>query len=171
MTLSRNNLSISAPESALFWLLALTVLMGGCADTGSRSTVLPDSTGSTSGGIVAKKLRQAARDWWRTPHRMGGTSKAGIDCSGLVMVLFKDLFAVSLPRTTARQMAVGSPVVINRWQPGDLVFFKPHGKVRHVGIYLGDGVFLHASSSRGVRIDRLQDPFWQGCYTTARRVL
>jgi cell wall-associated NlpC family hydrolase len=120
---------------------------------------------------IEYKLRQAARQWLRTPHRLGGLDRRGIDCSGLVKVLYIDLFKINLPRTTRLQVRKGRAVASGKWIAGDLVFFKPDNKGSHVGIYLADREFLHASTRRGVMVSKLSEPYWRQCYWKARRVL
>lgn len=100
---------------------------------------------------------------------MGGNNLHGIDCSGFVQQLYRDIFGRLIPRTTALQVKSGSPVEKSRLCPGDLVFFRPPYKVRHVGIYLGRGEFAHASTSKGVMISNLTEDYWNRCYWTARR--
>ena len=119
---------------------------------------------------IEQRLRYEVGQWKGTPHRMGGTRRSGVDCSGFVQRIFNDLFKVKLPRSTALQVHSGKAVAIDRLRPGDLVFFRPPQKVRHVGIYLGRGEFAHASTSRGVTISRLDTAYWRKSYWTARRV-
>ena len=103
---------------------------------------------------------------------MGGKGKNGIDCSGLAVRLYRDLFQMDLPRTTAAQMRSGRPVARSDLAAGDLVFFKPvNKKYYHVGVYMGDGEFVHTSTSNGVMISRMSDEYWSQCYLTARRLL
>jgi cell wall-associated NlpC family hydrolase len=101
---------------------------------------------------------------------MGGNNRSGIDCSGFVRRIFKDLFNVRLPRSTALQVNTGCKVSKDQLKAGDLVFFHPPNKIRHVGIYLGRGEFAHASTSKGVTISRLNTTYWRKAYWTARRV-
>lgn len=120
---------------------------------------------------IERNLRIETQRWEGTPHRMGGTNRRGVDCSGLVQAVYQDVFGLPLPRTTADQVHTGEKVSRNQLAPGDLVFFRLSSKTRHVGIYLSDGEFAHASSSRGVTISHLEQPYWQNRYWTARRVL
>jgi hypothetical protein len=120
---------------------------------------------------VAVRLEAAALDWEGVPYRLGGTSRRGIDCSFYVRTLYRDLFAEDLPRTTREQVLRGTPVKKDALLPGDLVFFKTGRSTRHVGIYLGNGVFTHASSSQGVMTSRLEDPYWVRTYWTSRRIV
>ena len=120
---------------------------------------------------MSRALRAEIQSWLGTRHRLGGGSRRGIDCSGLVVVVYETLFDLKLPRTTADLIHFGQRVDKKNLVGGDLVFFKPGYKSRHVGIYLGGGEFAHASSSQGVVISRLDDGFWRQCYVVGRRVL
>jgi cell wall-associated NlpC family hydrolase len=109
-----------------------------------------------------------------TPYRYGGnTPEGGFDCSGLVGYVFHDMLALRLPRTTGELAKLQGP----RLRPdtlasGDLVFFGSNGTVSHVGIYVGEGRFVHAPSSGGtVRLDRLDGAWWKDHYSGARRLL
>ncbi len=115
-------------------------------------------------------LEQHAR-WRGVPYRLGGTDRGGIDCSAFVQRTFAERFGIALPRTTAQQGRAGVAVTREALRPGDLVFFKTGRKLRHVGIYLGDGRFLHASTSRGVTLSSLENRYWRERYWKARRIL
>jgi cell wall-associated NlpC family hydrolase len=109
-----------------------------------------------------------------TPYRYGGNSPAGgFDCSGLVNYVFRDAAEVSLPRTSRELAAMQGPrLAPERLAAADLVFFGSSGSVSHVGIYVGEGRFVHAPSTGGtVRLDHLDGPYWASHYTGARRVL
>ena len=150
-------------------LILLTLMTTGCA---TPSVPGPDPVLSTSGDArTAQMLRTEIHSWLGTPHRMGGLSRRGIDCSGLVVVLYEDLFDIRLPRTTTALMRKGRRVEKHNLIAGDLVFFKPATKFHHVGIYLGHGEFVHASTSYGVMLSRIDDDFWRQCYLTSRRLL
>ena len=122
-------------------------------------------------GDSAQRLRAEVSRWHGTPHRMGGNSFKGVDCSGLVKRIYKDAFGIRMPRTARQQAARGFNVDRSELKPGDLVFFRPPGKKDHVGIYLGKGEFVHASATRGVTISRMELNYWRKYYWTARRVL
>ena len=102
---------------------------------------------------------------------MGGTTRQGIDCSGFVQRMYRDILGRRIPRSTALQVKSGQPIGKNQLHAGDLVFFKVPYKGRHVGIYLGRAEFAHASTSKGVTISSLEDNFWRQSYWTARRYL
>lgn len=116
-------------------------------------------------------LERHYRRWEGVPHRLGGYSQQGIDCSGFAHVTYYLLFDMNLPRTTSELATVGRRVERTALAPGDLVFFQPASYPRHVGIYLGNDRFMHASSSRGVIISDMRDAYWRNNYWTARRVV
>ncbi|WP_237066081.1 NlpC/P60 family protein [Microbulbifer guangxiensis] len=122
------------------------------------------------GQQLKQKLYSQHREWKGIPYRLGGLSKRGIDCSGLVYTTYRDQLGIELPRTTEYQAQVGTAIRRTDLRPGDLVFFKTGHKVRHVGIYLEGGKFFHASTSRGVTISRLDGYYWRDRYWQARRV-
>ena len=121
--------------------------------------------------LVQQALLAQHERWAGTPYRIGGSSFQGVDCSALVQSVFAETFRLSLPRTTGEQVRQGQPVERAELAPGDLVFFRPPGPYDHVGIYLGEGRFLHASTSRGVMISSLDNRYWQRHYWQARRTL
>ncbi len=109
-----------------------------------------------------------------TPYRWGGnTPEGGFDCSGLVNYVFHDMLDVRLPRTSRELFALQGPrIAPGQLAGGDLVFFGSGGAVSHVGIYVGEGRFVHAPNSGGtVRLDRLDGSWWREHYTGARRLL
>lgn len=120
---------------------------------------------------IEEKLRTAAADWYGTPYRYGGLSRNGIDCSGFVMSIYRDVLNIDIPRTTALQSSFGKKVSRSQLEPGDLVMFKTGWGKRHSGIYLGNGDFVHASSSRGVMISSINSNYWNKAYWMARRVM
>ena len=109
-----------------------------------------------------------------TPYRYGGnTPQGGFDCSGLVNYVYRDMLDLRLPRTS-RQLSEyqGPRIAPGELAPADLVFFGDRGQVSHVGIYVGEGRFVHAPSTGGtVRLDRLDGAWWRDHYSGARRVL
>ncbi len=108
------------------------------------------------------------------PYAWGGNSPdEGFDCSGLVRFVYATIAAIDLPRRARQQRPMGEPVKRQNLQPGDLVFFNTmRDPASHVGIYIGDGEFVHAPS-RGakVRVDKLSNSYWSKRYTGARRYL
>jgi cell wall-associated NlpC family hydrolase len=120
---------------------------------------------------VRSQLLQQLAEWKGVPHRDGGLSKQGVDCSGFVYLTFADEFGIRIPRTTQSQVLKGVVVEQSDLIPGDLVFFQTGIKQRHVGIYVGDNQFIHTSSSRGVMTSRLDNPYWQDAYWHSRRLV
>ena len=121
--------------------------------------------------VNSSELVATAKDLVGTKYRGGGTTTAGFDCSGFVSYVYKDL-GVSLPRTSSGMYASGTKVDKSNLASGDLVFFNTTNKgVSHVGIYIGDGKFIHSSTSKGVKIDKLNDPhYWGARYVGAKRI-
>lgn len=121
-------------------------------------------------GMLLSGVTRSAHRFIGTPYVFGGTSDYGIDCSGFTMRVFAKN-GIHLPRTADVQYGVGSPVGKGKEEPGDLVFFETYCPgPSHVGIYLGGGNFIHASSSRGVTISSLSDSYFGSRYLGAKRV-
>ncbi|MDQ0196403.1 C40 family peptidase [Paenibacillus wynnii] len=106
-----------------------------------------------------------------TKYVAGGVSTSGFDCSGFTMYVF-DKIGIDLPHQSGSQYQMGTAVSRNELRAGDLLFFNTSGKgVSHVGIYVGDGKFAHASSSRGVTISTLSDSYYVNRYVGAKRIM
>jgi murein DD-endopeptidase / murein LD-carboxypeptidase len=118
------------------------------------------------------QLVASAADWLGTPYRYGGSDTRGIDCSGLINSIFPKVYGTTVPRSTAQLFAVASPISINDIREGDLLFFTiDTQKPGHAGIYLWHNRFLHASTSKGVIISSLNEPYWQKYFTGAGRII
>lgn len=162
------------------WPLALVViLLSGC-QTVSRSppppsallsdvTVLrPEAAAALLDETQTRSILYAQYQEWRAVrYRIGGLSKSGIDCSGFVFVTFRDRFGIQLPRSSDDQVTIGRKVDEGELRTGDLVFFRTGRNVRHVGIFLEDRKFLHASTIKGVMISSLDDVYWSKEYWRA----
>jgi len=119
------------------------------------------------------KLIDYAKSFLGTRYIYGGSSPKGFDCSGFVFYVFSN-FGFSLPRTADAQANVGDLVSRDSLEKGDLVFFKTLGSsiINHVGIYIGDGQFIHASSGAGkVVISPLNEGYYLSHYVKAKRVI
>lgn len=120
--------------------------------------------------MLAIALRVEGRNWIGIPYRWGGTSRRGIDCSAFTQQFVRETMGIELPRATAGQQYEGVPVSRGELRPGDLVFFR-RGGTRHVGVFVGEDEFIHASTSRGVIVSSLSDSYWSRTYWMARRIL
>ncbi len=109
-------------------------------------------------------------EWEGVEYKLGGDSKNGIDCSGFTQKAFKEKFNMSMPRTTTMQSQVGKEIDKSELKSGDLVFFKT-GDIGHVGIYLENGMFIHASTKTGVTISELDNSYFSKSYWKAQRVI
>lgn len=116
-------------------------------------------------------LRKEFQYWQGTPYRLGGETKNGVDCSALVRNIYRRSFNLHLPRVTKDQVKAGFFVYRNELQVADLVFFKINRQEQHVGIYLGDMQFIHASTSNGVMISSLENQYWKSKYWQSRRII
>lgn len=124
-------------------------------------------------------LLQEAESWIGTPYRYAGTTRSGVDCSGFVCTLFSTLpqklsqkLPQQLPRNSASQATVGEAISLRDAEAGDLVFFNTSGSgVSHVGIYIADNMFIHASTSIGVTINSLAEEYYRKRFVSVRRVL
>lgn len=131
----------------------------------------PDTPAATS--KMGKALVSEARKWIGTPYVYGGHSRKGTDCSGFLMEVFRECAGISLPRSSREQQAYCHPIDREYLAVGDLVFFsskRSGGRVSHVGMYIGDGRMIHASSSRGVVEDNLASQYFVTYYQGAGRV-
>lgn len=109
------------------------------------------------------RLYVQAAAWIGTPYRAGGDSKRGTDCSGLVMQLYREVYHVRLSRSTDGQLKECQRLSRRNLREGDLVFFTSRAsrkRVTHVGIYLKDGLFIHASTGRGVMVSSLKEDYY-----------
>lgn len=109
-------------------------------------------------------------EWEGVGYKLGGDSKNGIDCSGFIQKAFKEKFDLTIPRTTTEQSLVGKEIAKEELKSGDLVFFKI-GEINHVGVYLEDGMFIHASTKIGVTISELDNSYFSKSYWKAQRVI
>jgi cell wall-associated NlpC family hydrolase len=147
-------------------------LSAAIADTGSRSTLAADSGVSASAAVITQRVIDLAKSMLNVPYRFGGSSMRGIDCSAFVQRVF-GLLDVQIPRTAREQYAVGARIGRDDVRIGDLVFFRTDASYpSHVGIYLGENLFIHASSMvRRVAIDSIDLPYYSKRFIGARRLV
>ena len=131
--------------------------------------------GGLSSSVARSKLISAAESYLGTPYRYGGLDSRGLDCSGLVFVSFRDSLKITAPRTAESIFQWTERIRDEDLKPGDLVFFITSGRrISHVGIYTGNGRFIHSQSSgprTGVMYSRLDESYWKRTYAGAGRAL
>ena len=129
------------------------------------------SVSQRSGRVVPRTLLSRGLSMVGSRYRYGGTSSRGVDCSGLMKVIYQKE-GIALPHSARQQYRIGKPISSGKLAPGDLVFFNTRGSVSHVGMYIGNGKFLHAANPReGVRVDSLNSIYYNRRYIGARRIL
>lgn len=121
--------------------------------------------------MIDHKMLELLESWYGTRYRMGGTDKTGVDCSAFVQSFMIGMYGLMLPRTSAEQYSQCKRIQKKQLQEGDLVFFRTQRRkgVSHVGIYLRNNKFVHASTSSGVMISDLDDEYFSKRYVGAGR--
>jgi cell wall-associated NlpC family hydrolase len=177
-------MAVGAPARGLpafLVLLMITLLLAACGS--GRETVrparpvamprawpvVPPADPERANAVLMRAISLVG-----TPYRYGGnTPDGGFDCSGLVNYVYRDMLDLRLPRTSRGLASMQGPrIPPDHLAAADLVFFGSSGSVSHVGIYVGEGRFVHAPSTGGtVRLDHLDGSYWRDHYTGARRVL
>lgn len=168
-------------HNLLFLISLLSLLMLGCASQPARLPQLEAETGAEAAAAhegytsdPASNVAMQALAYLGTPYRTGGLSpRTGFDCSGLVAYVYREGAGLTLPRNTLDLSQLGEPIQRDALRAGDLVFYNTQRRAfSHVGIYLGEGRFIHAPSSGGeVRVDNLRADYWVRRYSGARRVI
>ncbi len=121
--------------------------------------------------LTNKKLIEYVHQWWAVPYRIGGNSKEGIDCSAFVQGLTSEAYGLSLPRTSREQADFCKEIAKQDLKEGDLVFFASGRSISHVGMYISNNKFVHASTSMGVVISDLDEAYWSRRFVKAGRLL
>lgn len=151
-------------------LASFLALIGGCA---SKTVAPSDEVEPPPVPIkplsISEILLKQYDKWKGTSYKFGGTSQAGVDCSGLMRAVFRDGFGLELPRTSIEQSQVGQPVPREAIRAGDLLFFSDR-RTDHIGVALNSTRFLQASTSAGVIVSELQT-YWLPKLTRVSRVL
>jgi cell wall-associated NlpC family hydrolase len=117
------------------------------------------------------QLQRYYRDWQGVRYQYGGLSKRGVDCSGFVYRFYRDRYGMEIPRSTELISRIPERVRSNQLAPGDILIFRNDSKSLHVGIYVADGMFIHASKSKGVMKSSLSNSYWTSHYLKAVRVI
>ncbi len=147
-------------------LLGICVLLLWSACSSRRVVKSPPSTAAKAAETLAavknKELYRFIISWTGVPYRLGGLDKRGIDCSGFALLLHKEIYGKTLPRRSKDQANAIKSKNIHNLVEGDLIFFSFGGnEVDHVGVYLNNRFFVHASTNRGVIVDDLDLPVYQ----------
>lgn len=117
------------------------------------------------------KLETQYQHYKGIKYKYGGTDKRGFDCSGFVQTVYSNAFNIQLPRTTAEMGKLGRKISKNKLKLGDLVFFRPSKRYRHVGVFIGNNTFMHSSTSKGIIKSKLDNTYWKKKYRFAKRIL
>lgn len=128
---------------------------------------------TANASTTGESIVQTASRFKGVRYRWGGSSRSGFDCSGFTRYVYRHKMGIELPHSASAQFRRGTPVSRENLQPGDLVFFQTYRRgPSHVGIYIGNGKFIHASSARGrVRVDSLNEGYYRQRYLGARRII
>ncbi|MDR3297392.1 MAG: C40 family peptidase [Prevotellaceae bacterium] len=162
-------------------ILTPIILLASCAPTRYYSAAdrefyakYSQALGVKFEGTENPRLIEEVARWMGTPYRYGGSSRKGVDCSGLVHEVYKSALNMALPRTTADLKKHATRIRQRKLRCGDLVFFSIREswlrKTDHIGIYLAHGKFVHASTSRGVMVSDLNEAYWRKSFSRAGRV-
>jgi lipoprotein Spr len=121
--------------------------------------------------LPSKTLLENVDQWYGVRYRTGGNTKSGVDCSGFTVAVYAAVYGINLPRVSREQYRISRKISTTELQEGDLVFFNTNGSgISHVGIYLGNNKFIHASVSRGIMVSGLFEPYYLKRYYGAGRI-
>ncbi|MBD3421089.1 MAG: hypothetical protein GF398_13300 [Chitinivibrionales bacterium] len=121
--------------------------------------------------LTPDRLKEIAESYLGVPYRKGGISRAGFDCSGYVCTVYREYNQTALPRTTREMKKLGHLVPVRQARRGDLVFFTGRfARINHVGIYMDDGIFIHASTKKGVTYSKLDNVYYKKHFAFIRRI-
>jgi probable lipoprotein NlpC len=163
-------MKIKPSKTTIIFLVYLYIFSPG----GLFAAVPVNPAGAIQPAEARSRVIAAAEQYRGVPYRYGGLDRRGLDCSGLVYRSFRDALGIEVPRTTTGLHAWALPISETNLMPGDLVFFNTTGPLSHVGLYAGEGRFIHAASSgqkTGVIYSGLGEAYWKGAFAGAGRVL
>lgn len=159
----------------------LSFIVSGCSNKNSYIYTKKNTNISYPSASLQKTLQEKEHlrvnlydfysEWKGVKYKLGGSNKNGIDCSALIQKAYKYKLNIELPRTTRQQVKLGKTVEKHKLQTGDLIFFKTGKNSRHAGIYIDNGKFIHASTSRGVIISKLNNPYFKKYYWKSQRLI
>jgi cell wall-associated NlpC family hydrolase len=168
-------------NNILFYAILIFLFIG-CTrkDIYVSQTSLPYPSASLEKTIMENRKNQTFvnkgfsafyKEWRGVKYKFGGNSKKGIDCSAFIQKAYKKTLDIKIPRTTLLQSKIGKNIKKSQLKLGDLVFFKTGRNSRHVGIYMENGKFMHASSKRGVTISKLDNIYFNKHYWKSQRII
>lgn len=156
---------------AVYLVFLLFILFNASALAAPAKSVPAKATPVKAKNVKTENIIKTAERYLKTPYRFGGETPKGFDCSGFVKFVY-DKNGQKLPRAADVQFKQGKKIERSQLKTGDLVFFTTYAPgASHVGIYYGNGQFIHASTSRGVMISRLDEAYWKPRYFGARRII
>jgi cell wall-associated NlpC family hydrolase len=172
-------------SNKLVWVISVVMVFSSCAlfkKQPRKPTTVTDLSfyeehsrvlGFPLSGNEDPDLIKEVVSWLGVPYMFGGNSRAGADCSGMVQQVFLTVYSLALPRSSSQIADYSRRVRKTQLVVGDLVFFETSSrrKINHVGIYLGSNKFIHSSTSRGVIVSDLDEPYWKKTYSRSGRVL
>jgi hypothetical protein len=153
---------------------ALSLLFCTPSKTLAEPVSLPSIQQSASAinGCSMNAFFSDVKQFFGIRYRFGGQTTSGFDCSGFVRFMYDRVFSMKLPRTSSEMASIGQKVERSELKPGDLVFFQTRGnRISHVGIFVGNDAFVHASVSKGITEDKLQQNYYDKRYAGAVRLL
>jgi lipoprotein Spr len=162
------------PKYSGIWLLVLVIGLSSCHPTKdvvkNPNGSLKETLGLSNHDIKDNKLYAYVNEWYGIPYKYGGCTKSGVDCSCFTSNLFASVYGVKFGRTAGEIYKVCEKINSNKLQEGDLVFFIINGKsISHVGVYLKDNKFAHASTSKGVIVSDLNEAYYKKYFYAAAR--
>jgi len=153
------------------FIVTLLLFVTACSTRGVNTYKRTIAPAYKSDNTTTALLYKEYEKYSNTRYKYGGQSTDGIDCSALVQAIYKNSFHKQIPRTTKDQARTGYRVDKNSARPGDIILFKTGYNVRHAGIVIEKGKFLHASTKKGVIITDIEKPYYKQRYWQIRRVL
>ena len=160
------NILATLSKSRLLMIVVVMLFFSACSS--KKYTVKSNTKADAMSHLKNKQLYRFITDWTGVDYRYGGMDKRGVDCSGFAFLLQKDIYGNELPRSSKDQAGVVKEKSLSKLNEGDLVFFSFGGRtVDHVGVYLNNNYFVHASTTRGVVVDDLSIPAYQKAFVKA----
>lgn len=158
-------------KTSIVLLLSFTVIT--LSSVVSFATERQYGSPLSSFGFTDKQFERKVKEYLDVPYKRGGTTKRGMDCSGFSKTVYSKFFGIELPHSSVDQFRLSALRKIDDTQlkPGDLIFFANQKKKRinHVGVYISNGKFIHASSSQGIMVSHLDEDYWKNRFVGSKR--